>query len=323
MNEFYKLKIIINKEQSSERLDKILTKKLDKFSRSQVKILIKNGNVKKNSEIINDPSYIVKGSEIFEVEIFDKKINNYKPEKIKLDVVYEDKDCIVINKSPGIVTHPAPGNETGTLVQALIYHTNNKLSQNNDSSRPGIIHRLDKDTSGLLVVAKNDFFHNSVSEQFKSHTIERKYKALVWGIPKNQIIEGYIERNKINRKKMSLNKKGNGKFSKTEVKLIKNYGNSSLVECKLHTGRTHQVRLHLTSVNSPLVGDKLYGKSKTGTFGKKKETFNKFLILKNFERQALHAYYLSFYHPNLKKTLKFTTDLPEDISNLINLLVKY
>ncbi len=221
MNEFYKLKIIINKEQSSERLDKILTKKLDKFSRSQVKILIKNGNVKKNSEIINDPSYIVKGSEIFEVEIFDKKINNYKPEKIKLDVVYEDKDCIVINKSPGIVTHPAPGNETGTLVQALIYHTNNKLSQNNDSSRPGIIHRLDKDTSGLLVVAKNDFFHNSVSEQFKSHTIERKYKALVWGIPKNQIIEGYIERNKINRKKMSLNKKGNGKFSKTEVKLIK------------------------------------------------------------------------------------------------------
>ncbi len=322
MCEFYNIKITINKELSAIRLDKVLSKKINKISRSQIKILIQNGNVKKNDKIFYDSSYLVKEGDIFNVKIIENKTTQYKPEKIELDVVYEDKDLIVINKQAGIVTHPAPGNETGTLVQALLNHSANKLSTINGLKRPGIVHRLDKDTSGLMVVAKNNFTHLELAKQFKIHSITRKYFALVWGVPKNQTIEGYIERNKINRKKMSYNKKGNGKYSKTDLILKQSFGNSSIVECKLYTGRTHQVRLHLTSINSPLLGDKLYGKSKINQFGKDRENFNKFLILKNFSRQALHASHLGFFHPTLKKNLKFNSKIPQDISNLIDFLVR-
>ena len=323
MSEFYNIKITINKELSAIRLDKVLTKKIDKFSRSQIKILIQNGNVKKNNKIFNDSSYLVKEGDSFDINIIESKTSKYKPENIKLDIIYEDSDLIIINKQSGIVTHPAPGNETGTLVQALLNHTANKLSTINGDNRPGIVHRLDKDTSGLMVIAKNNFTHEELSKQFKDHTITRKYHALVWGVPKSQTIEGYIERNKINRKKMSFNKKGMGKFSKTDLKLKQSFGNSSIVECKLYTGRTHQVRLHLTSINTPLLGDKLYGKNKVNQFGKDKENFNKFLILKNFSRQALHASHLGFFHPTLKKNVEFNSKIPEDISNLIKFLVKY
>ena len=247
----------------------------------------------------------------------------YEPEELNLEIIYEDEDLLVINKKAGMVTHPAPGNENGTLVNALLYYTKNKLSKINNNSRPGIVHRLDKDTSGLMVVAKNDYTHLSLSEQFKLHTITRKYQALVWGIPNNQLIEGYIERHKINIKKMNLNKKGKGKYSKTEIILKKNYQIASLIECILFTGRTHQIRLHLTSINSPLVGDKTYGKNKVNQFGKNKDTFNKFMILKNFQRQALHAVHLSFIHPKHGKKMKFNSKLPEDITNLLDLLVKY
>ena len=323
MSEFYNIKITINKELSSLRLDKVLSKKIDKLSRSQIKILIKNGNVKKNNNIFTDSSYLVKESDIFYVQIIENKTTKYKPENIKLDIVYEDDDLIIINKKSGIVTHPAPGNETGTLVQALLNHSANKLSTINGLKRPGIVHRLDKETSGLMVVAKNNSTHIELAEQFKIHSITRKYHALVWGVPKNQTIEGYIERNKINRKKMSFNKKGIGKYSKTELTLKQSFGNASIVECKLYTGRTHQVRLHLTSINSPLLGDKLYGKSKINQFGKDKNYFNKFLMLKNFSRQALHASHLGFFHPTLKKNVKFDSKIPDDITNLINFLVKY
>ena len=323
MEDFYNLKVDINKAQNKKRLDKALTNKLDKFSRSHIKILIENGNVKKNNKIINDPSYLVKEGEIFEVSLLYSRPKKYEAEDLNLEIIYEDEDLIVINKQAGMVTHPAPGNENGTLVNALLYHTKNKLSKINDASRPGIVHRLDKDTSGLMVVAKNDYTHLCLSEQFKLHTIERKYHALVWGMPNNQIIEGYIERNKINRKKMSLNKNGKGKYSKTKIILKKNFQISSLVECILFTGRTHQVRLHLTSINSPLVGDKIYGKSKINQFGKNKDSFNKFLILKNFNRQALHAVHLGFTHPKQKKRMEFNSALPNDIKNLLDLLVKY
>lgn len=323
MNKTYTHKVKINKELSSIRLDKILTKKLEKLSRMQIKTLIKSGNVNLNGFPILDPSYLVRENDNFEIAIIKPKEIKYLAEDIKLNIIYEDDDLIVIDKQAGIVTHPAPGNETGTLVQALLYHVKNKLSDINGSKRPGIVHRLDKNTSGVMVIAKNNFTHINLADQFKHHTISRKYQAITWGVPTNQTVEGYIERHKINRKKMSLNNKQNGKFSKTEIKLIKSFENSSLIECSLHTGRTHQIRLHLTSINSPIVGDEIYGKNKTSKYGLDKKNFNKFLILKNFQRQALHAVHLGFFHPTLKKEMQFNSKLPEDMKNLLDLLLKY
>ena len=323
MNDFYNLKLNINKVLSLQRLDKALSSIIEGYSRTQIKTLILSGNVKKDGAQIKDPAYITKENEIFSINLYIKKEINHKPENINLDVVYEDKDLLVINKPPNLVMHPAPGNETGTLVNALIHYTKNNLSNLNSNARPGIVHRLDKDTSGIIVVAKNNEAHMKLSDQFKDHTISRKYKAIVWGSPNSQKIEGYIERNKKNRKKMSLNSKGDGKYSKTDIKLERSFEIASIVDCTLHTGRTHQIRLHLTSKNSPIVGDKIYGKSKINQFGKDKKTFNKFMILKNFQRQALHAYHIGFDHPTSKKRMTFNVDLSEDLRNLIELLLKY
>ena len=323
MNEFYNLKLTINKELSSQRLDKVLVSKLEGYSRTQIKTLILNGNVCLDEKEIKDPSYITKENENYFINIILKQETKHSAENIDLNIIFEDEDLIVINKPPNLVMHPAPGNESGTLVNALMHYTNNQLSNLDDNSRPGIVHRLDKDTSGILVVAKNNNVHINLAEQFKEHTISRRYKAIVWGTPDNQSIEGYIERNRKNRKKMSLNNKGFGKYSKTDIKLEKTFGIASLVDCHLHTGRTHQIRLHLTSKNSPIIGDKIYGKSKINQFGKDKNTFNKFMILKNFERQALHAYHLGFDHPTSKKRMNFDIEIPEDFKNLIELLLKY
>ena len=323
MNEFYNLKLTINKQLSSQRLDKVLVSKLEGYSRTQIKTLILNGNVSLDEKEIKDPSYITKENENYFINIILKQETKHSAENIDLNIIFEDEDLIVINKPPNLVMHPAPGNESGTLVNALMHYTNNQLSNLDDNSRPGIVHRLDKDTSGILVVAKNNNVHINLAEQFKEHTISRRYKAIVWGTPDNQSIEGYIERNRKNRKKMSLNNKGFGKYSKTDIKLEKTFGIASLVDCHLYTGRTHQIRLHLTSKNSPIIGDKIYGKSKINQFGKDKNTFNKFMILKNFERQALHAYHLGFDHPTSKKRMDFDIEIPEDFKNLIELLLKY
>ena len=323
MNEFYNLKLTINKQLSSQRLDKVLVSKLEGYSRTQIKTLILNGNVCLDEKEMKDPSYITKENENYFINIILKQETKHSAENIDLNIIFEDEDLIVINKPPNLVMHPAPGNESGTLVNALMHYTNNQLSNLDDNSRPGIVHRLDKDTSGILVVAKNNNVHINLAKQFKEHTISRRYKAIVWGTPDNQSIEGYIERNRKNRKKMSLNNKGFGKYSKTDIKLEKTFGIASLVDCHLHTGRTHQIRLHLTSKNSPIIGDKIYGKSKINQFGKDKNTFNKFMILKNFERQALHAYHLGFDHPTSKKRMNFDIEIPEDFKNLIELLLKY
>ena len=301
----------------------MLVSKLEGYSRTQIKTLILNGNVCLDEKEIKDPSYITKENENYFINIILKQETKHSAENIDLNIIFEDEDLIVINKPPNLVMHPAPGNESGTLVNALMHYTNNQLSNLDNNSRPGIVHRLDKDTSGILVVAKNNNVHINLAEQFKEHTISRRYKAIVWGTPDNQSIEGYIERNRKNRKKMSLNNKGFGKYSKTDIKLEKTFGIASLVDCHLHTGRTHQIRLHLTSKNSPIIGDKIYGKSKINQFGKDKNTFNKFMILKNFERQALHAYHLGFDHPTTKKRMNFDIEIPEDFKNLIELLLKY
>ena len=301
----------------------MLVSKLEGYSRTQIKTLILNGNVCLDEKEIKDPSYITKENENYFINIILKQETKHSAENIDLNIIFEDEDLIVINKPPNLVMHPAPGNESGTLVNALMHYTNNQLSNLDDNSRPGIVHRLDKDTSGILVVAKNNNVHINLAEQFKEHTISRRYKAIVWGTPDNQSIEGYIERNRKNRKKMSLNNKGFGKYSKTDIKLEKTFGIASIVDCHLHTGRTHQIRLHLTSKNSPIIGDKIYGKSKINQFGKDKNTFNKFMILKNFKRQALHAYHLGFDHPTSKKRMNFDIEIPEDFKNLIELLLKY
>ena len=323
MSEFYNVKLTINKQLSSQRLDKVLVSNLVKYSRTQIKTLILNGNVYLENEKILDPSYITKENENYFINIILKKEQKHSPENIELNIIHEDEDIIVINKPSNLVVHPAPGNESGTLVNALMHYTKNNLSNLDDSARPGIVHRLDKDTSGILVIAKKNDVHINLAKQFKEHTISRKYKAIVWGNPDNQSIEGYIERNRKNRKKMSLNNKGFGKYSKTNIKLEETFGIASIIDCHLHTGRTHQIRVHLTSKNSPIVGDKIYGKSKINQFGKDKNTFNKFMILKNFNRQALHAYHLGFNHPTLKKRMNFNIDIPEDFKSLIELLLKY
>lgn len=322
MEKFYNHKFTINKEQNQSRLDQALAK-LSNFTRSQIKILLLSGKVEKNKSIIKETSYRVKTGEEYVLKIEVSREEKFEAEEIPLDIIFEDDDIIIVNKFSGIVTHPAPGNKTGTLVNALLNHAKNNLSNINDDNRPGIVHRLDKDTSGLMVIAKNNKSHLNLSEQFKDHSITRKYKAIVWGVPNNQTIEGYIERHKINRKKMALNKNEKGKYSKTIIKLIYSYEIASLIECQLETGRTHQVRLHMTSINSPLVGDKVYGKDKVNQFGKNKNTLSKFLILKNFSRQALHAYHLGFTHPKTNKYIEFNNEIPVDMQNLLNLTVKY
>lgn len=322
MEKFYNIKIKINKEQNNHRLDQALAK-LSNFTRSQIKILLINENIKTDKGLLNNASYRVKEGEIYNLNLEIPKMEKFEAEDINLEIIFEDEDIIIINKLAGMVVHPAPGNQNGTLVNALLNYTNNNLSNINDANRPGIVHRLDKETSGLIVVAKNNQAHVSLALQFKNHTISRKYKSIVWGVPINRTIEGYIERHKINRKKMALNQNENGKYSKTHISLIKSFKIASLIECRLETGRTHQVRLHMTSINSPLIGDKIYGKNKINQFGKDKETFNKFMILKNFTRHALHAYHLGFNHPKTNKYMEYNKDMPQDMKNLLDLMVKY
>ena len=322
MDKFYSCKIKINKEQSLKRLDQALAK-LSNFTRSQIKILLNNNNIKKDGEITNNGSYRVKEDEVYDLSLQIPKQEKFIAEDIPLDIIFEDDDIIIINKVAGMVTHPAPGNNSGTLVNALLNHTNNNLSNIDKNNRPGIVHRLDKETSGIMVVAKNDKAHLNLAKQFKEHSISRKYNAIVWGTPQNQTIEGYIERHRIDRKKMALNNIEKGKYSKTNIKLKKIYGIASLIECILDTGRTHQIRLHMASINSPIVGDKIYGKNKINKFGKNQNTFNKFLILKNFDRQALHAYHLGFNHPKSNKYVEFNSNLPKDMQNLLDFVVKY
>jgi len=302
------------------RVDKFLQTQLKDISRTRIQNLISNGQVKLNNIIIFNSSKKVKEEDQVKVNFPTSKETPIKPNKIPLDVLYDDDDIIVINKSPGVVVHPGAGNYEKTIVNGLLYRYKNNLSSIGGKLRPGIVHRIDKDTSGVIVVAKNDNAHFNLSQQFSDHTIHRIYEALVWGSlkPQNGKIREKISRSVKNRQLMAVRKE-KGKMAITNYKTLKIFQNLnlpkvSLIECQLETGRTHQIRVHMNFKGNPILGDKSYGKSKK-KFKKIDSDIEK--KINNFNRQALHAKSLGFVHPRTKKEILFEARRPKDFDALI------
>lgn len=315
--------IFLTKEASGDehkmRLDKFLVCQIPQLSRAQIQRLIIGGNVSLEDVYITDNSFKVRQGDAFQVFIPALEEATPQAENIELDIVYEDEDIIVVNKPAGMVVHPGAGVYQGTLVNALLYHCHDSLSGIGGVKRPGIVHRIDKDTSGLLVVAKNDAAHHFLSEQFAEHTIERTYLAVVYGVlnPLSGRIEGNIGRSQFDRKKMAIVETG-GKFAATNYKTLETFGlASSLVQCNLETGRTHQIRVHLSSLGHALVGDNVYEKNKKTSL--KMSQFMK-NVLFSFPRQALHAKTLGFIHPRKNTNMQFDSPLPSDMESLLQTL---
>ena len=310
-------------EDNNLRLDKFLTNKLTSFTRSQIKKIIDTQAIKINNQIIVSASRKVKdGDKICILHQFQKN-ENIKPKKINLEIIFEDKDLLIINKPKGMVVHPGAGNYENTLVNALIYKYKKNLSDINGIHRPGIVHRIDRETSGLLVVAKNNLSHANLSDQFSKHTIKRKYICLSWGVirPLNGKIITLITRDKKNRQLMTASdvngKKAITNYKTLKVFNIKDIPKISLLECQLETGRTHQIRVHLKYKGTSLLGDKQYGK-KNIKFKKINTDF--FSQLNNLSGQALHAKTLEFTHPKTKKKMTFNSNLPDSFQKMLNLL---
>lgn len=308
-------------EESGVRLDKWLSARLPDLSRTRIKSLIDQGLVSSSGATIADASFKVKAGQCFCLTVPPDRPADPEAQEIALNVVYEDDDLIVIDKPPGMVVHPAPGSPDQTLVNALLAHCGDSLSGIGGVRRPGIVHRIDKDTSGLLVVAKNDHAHHGLAEQFAAHSLERAYLALVWGVPNppRGEIEGNIGRAPQDRKKMAIVSHG-GKHAHTRYRLIRPFagGTVSLVECRLSTGRTHQIRVHMTSIGHPLIGDQTYGRSRSARLKAIPETARH--ALSDFQRQALHAYVLGFKHPTTGEHLCFESIISSDISALMEIL---
>ncbi len=316
-----KIKIEIQEGKKKERLDVYLTNTIENATRSKIQKLIKAGNVLVNGNTVK-ANYIVNPLDVIDVTIpITPRPEDAEPEDIPLDIVYEDEYLLVVNKPAGMVVHPALGNYTGTLVNALLYYTNN-LSDVNDGGRPGIVHRLDKDTSGLLLVAKDDWTHAQLAKQFAARTTEREYWAVCWGIPderSGEIITN-IARSKSDRKKFAVSSE-EGKHAHTTYEVIEEFEFASLLKLKLKTGRTHQIRVHLSHINHPIFGDAVYGGRKIVygiTLPKMKSRVNN--LLEIMQRQALHAKTLGFNHPHKNEFMKFDSDLPEDMTFLIDAL---
>ena len=283
---------VVVKEETQERIDKYLTDATE-LSRSLITKMLKDGAVLVNGSSVK-PSYNVKVNDIIKVDDYQEDIN-IEPENIPLDIVYEDSDVIVVNKKSGMVVHPGNGNSSGTLVNALMYHTN-KLSDINGEIRPGIVHRIDKDTSGLMLVAKNNQAHNILAEDFSKKLVHREYIALLKGVLKenSNTIDAPIGRDKLDRKKMAVTEE-NSKSAITHMQVIKRYKNHTLVRCKLDTGRTHQIRVHAKYINHPIYNDPVYTNDKCTSFG-----------------QFLHSCSLDFTHPITKEQMHFEVDLPNE-----------
>jgi len=310
------LTLTITAELAGQRVDKALTllaaiQKPD-LSRARLQALLAGGHISFLGKAITDASCKAKAGDIYTLLLPPVEKAEPEAQAIDLTIVFEDKDVIVIDKPAGLVVHPAPGNRDHTLVNALLAHCGDSLSGIGGVARPGIVHRLDKDTSGLMIVAKNDAAHHALAAQFSDRSLSRTYHALVWGevIPRAGSIDAPIGRSTKDRKKMAVTAKG--KAALTHYSVIGDFGSASLVECKLATGRTHQIRVHMAHIKHPLVGDPTYG---GGRRGKKGDD-----ALLKFPRQALHAVGLQFIHPRSGKLKKFTSKLPKDMQKLIKSL---
>jgi 23S rRNA pseudouridine1911/1915/1917 synthase len=312
--------LVVTEEEEGLRLDRVLAARLADagLSRSRLKALLEQGCVTAGGATIDDASRRVKSGERFDIQVPDAIEATPRPQAIDLVIVYEDAELLVIDKPAGLVVHPGAGNPEGTLVNALLAYCGDQLSGIGGVKRPGIVHRLDKDTSGLMVVAKNDRAHHALSAQFADRTLSRTYHAVLWGRPPKSDgeVEGLIGRSPTDRKRMAVVNHG-GKAALTYYRVLKRFGlAASLVECRLATGRTHQIRVHMASVGSPVVGDPLYGhaRSKLRLSGVPEPVRR---LLLDFPRQALHAMALQFAHPVSGKLMEFNSKLPEDMEALV------
>lgn len=301
--------IDVEDQDDGKRADVFLASKIADRSRSFFQKLIEDGMVLVNQKTCDSKKYKVKAGDTLEFEIPEAKQPDITAEDIPLDIVYEDDDVLVINKPPGMVVHPAAGNYTGTLVNAVMYHCGSRLSSINGVIRPGIVHRIDKDTSGLLMIAKNDAAHNSLAAQLAEHSITRKYIAIVWDNLKEDegTVDVPIGRHPKDRKKQSVMYDDTGKNAVTHWKVLERFGSFTLVECQLETGRTHQIRVHMSYIKHPLLGDAVYGPAKTAAGAK---------------RQMLHAKVLGFVHPSTGQYMEFDSPLPQDFADVLDKLRK-
>jgi len=319
-----RLKVIVEGDEGSTRLDRVLAARLAELSRSRLKALILAGQVTIENTPVRDPAYHVARGDTITIDVPEAAAAEPGPEDIALDIVYEDDDIIVIDKPSGLVVHPAAGHETGTLVNALIAHCGASLSGIGGVRRPGIVHRLDKDTTGLLVAAKNDRAHQSLSAQFADHgrtgAMRRGYMAFVWGAPNRQrgTIDAPIDRHPHAREKMAV--RDGGREAITHWEIQESFQGrdgkpvAALLACQLETGRTHQIRVHLAHIGHPLMGDAVYGphfKTKASHLGPRSQA-----ALAALDRQALHAYLLALEHPKTGAILEWISDLPEDLARL-------
>ena len=294
--------IFTYENENGERLDKFLTDQLPNLSRSHLQKLIKSGNITVNQENVKPNYKLSRGNQVF-VEIPDPEELDIIPEDIPLDILYEDQDLLVVNKPKGMVVHPAPGHYSGTLVNAIMFHCKDHLSGINGVLRPGIVHRIDMNTTGSLLICKNDKAHHFLAEQLKEHSITRKYHAIVHGNLKEDegTICAPIGRHPVDRKKMST-KAQNGRHAVTHYKVLERFGDFTYIECRLETGRTHQIRVHMSSIGHPILGDDVYGPAKCPF---------------KLEGQTLHAKILGIIHPTTLEYMEFDAPLPTYFENLL------
>lgn len=323
---FEHLRVVVDKGQSLLRIDKFLMHRVENASRNRIQNAIDAGNVLVNDKVIK-ASYRVKPQDVISVVLpHPPRDTEVYPENLPIEIVYEDNDVLIVNKAAGMVVHPGYNNYTGTLVNALVYHFNQLPTLPGNDGRPGLVHRIDKDTSGLLLISKNERSMNYLAKQFYDHTINRKYIALAWGdIAEDGTVSGYIGRSVNDRRVMSIyDDPEKGKWAVTHYRVLERMGYVTLLECKLETGRTHQIRAHMRHIGHPLFSDAMYGGDKIlkGTVFSKYRQFvdNCFEIM---PRQALHAQSLGFLHPSLKKDIYFEAPLPADFKGVLEKWRKY